>query len=313
MFSMEFSILLVNQILSMVIMALCGYVLGKTGLVTVEESRVLSCICVYLLPPASMIHSFSSQDRDWNRLGELLLGLVCSLLIHLLFLLGTWLLRRRLTPSEQCCIVYNNAGNLILPIVQNLLGEEYVLYTSPYLLVQNLLVWTHGQKSMGGSSHFTVKKVLLTPAIFGILVGLALFITGLPVPGPVDSALAGFSACLGPLSMLVTGIVMSGLDLGRIFRGRRIYVVSLLRLVVFPLLTLLILVPLGHLLPGESMRGMLTVLMLECAGPTASTITQQAQLYHNPDVGYVSSIATLTTLGCIVSIPLLTALFTALL
>ena len=157
-----------------------------------------------------------------------------------------------------------------------------------------------------------MRKVLTTPGLFGILVGLLLFLTGIPVPGPAASAMQAMGSCMGPLSMLVTGVVMSSLDLGQVFRGRRIYAVSAFRLVLLPLLSLLVLLPAARLWPSEDTVGMLTILLLGAVGPSASVITQMAQLYHNPKVGYVSSINVVTTLACVVTIPLMTMLFLAL-
>ena len=35
-------------------------------------------------------------------------------------------------------MIYNNAGNLILPMVMAIPGQEYVIYTSVYILVQDV-------------------------------------------------------------------------------------------------------------------------------------------------------------------------------
>lgn len=47
-----------------------------------------------------------------------------------------------------------------------------MIYTSVYILVQNILMWTHGQKLMGGAQQFDWKKIVTTPAIAAILAGL---------------------------------------------------------------------------------------------------------------------------------------------
>ena len=309
---MEFGFLLLQQIISMMLMAGAGYVLGRLRLISVEESRGLSTLTVYLLLPCSLLNSCSSKERDLSRLSNLLIGIVLAVVIHILYLLAIRLLRGKLTRTEQACVVYNNAANLILPIVQNLLGSEYVLYTSPYLLVQNVMLWTHGQALMGGNAKFSLKKLLTTPVIVGMEIGVLLFLTGIRLPGPVNTAITGISASLGAISMFITGIVLSSLDLKTAFRGARLYGITFIRLAVFPLLPLLVLVPVARLMPSEEMIAMLRVLMLTSVGPTASTVLQQAQLYRNPDEGYVSSICSLTTICCVVSIPLVMTLFSVL-
>lgn len=46
------------------------------------------------------------------------------------------------------------------------------------------------------------------------------------------------------------------------------------------------------------------IVVLGACGPTATTITQMAQLYDN-EPGYASSLNVLTTLGSIVTMPLM--------
>lgn len=312
---MELSFLLMQQIVSMVMMGLAGYILGKSRLVTAEQSRVLSCVCVYLVVPCCLITSFSSK-RDLSKLSGLALGLMCGVLIHLLYLAVNKVVfrgRLALTREEQASVIYNNAGNLIMPMVQSILGLEYVLYTSPYMLVQNLLMWTHGQKLMGGEQKLSVRKIVTNPAMMGIEIGMLLFVTGIPLPATLRSAMESLGGCIAPLSMVVTGILMSSLDLKQAFCQARIYWVSAIRLLVLPLLSMVVLVAVNRVWPHADATNILTVSLLCAIGPSASTITQQAQLYRNPNAGYVSSINVLTTIACAVTMPIMTMLFLALL
>ena len=143
---MEVSWLLVQQIASMVLMGLAGYGVGKLKLITGEQSRVLSCMCIYLAVPCSLMTSFNTA-MEADKLTGLLLALGAAVLLHLLYLALNGLMNRSghgLAPEEQASVIYNNAGNLILPMVMAILGQEYVIYTSVYILVQNILMWTHG-------------------------------------------------------------------------------------------------------------------------------------------------------------------------
>ena len=173
---MEVSWLLVQQIASMVLMGLAGYGVGKLKLITGEQSRVLSCMCIYLAVPCSLMTSFNTA-MEADKLTGLLLALGAAVLLHLLYLALNGLMNRSghgLAPEEQASVIYNNAGNLILPMVMAILGQEYVIYTSVYILVQNILMWTHGQKLMGGAQQFDWKKIVTTPAIAAILAGFFL-------------------------------------------------------------------------------------------------------------------------------------------
>ena len=72
--------------------------------------------------------------------------------------------------------------------------------------------------------------------MLGIIFGL----TGLPMPEIIDSVLSSASACVGPLSMLLTGITLSTFALGELVKDKTAYIFSALRLVVIPAIAFLI-------------------------------------------------------------------------
>lgn len=303
--------LLIQQILSMLSMVLCGFVLGKQKLVTVDQSRVLSRICVYIMIPSSLICAFSS-GRDTEKMAGLAVGLLCGASVHALYLGAAAALsigKIGFTREEQASVIYNNAGNLAIPMVQSILGPEYVIYNVPYILIQNFLMWTNGRKLMGGNQKLTVSEVASNPVIASIGIGVILFGTGISLPPFLESSVAGLGACVGPVSMIVTGVLMSEQDLGEVFSNRRVYLVTAVRLLLFPLMTIPVLYAAGRIWQQSGLVDVLTVCLLCAIGPSASTITQQAILWRNPHAGYVSSINVLTTLCCAVTMPAMSALF----
>lgn len=281
---MEVSWLLVQQIASMVLMGLAGYGVGKLKLITGEQSRVLSCMCIYLAVPCSLMTSFNTA-MEADKLTGLLLALGAAVLLHLLYLALNGLMNRSghgLAPEEQASVIYNNAGNLILPMVMAILGQEYVIYTSVYILVQNILMWTHGQKLMGVPSSLIGKKIVTTPAIRRHPGGTGAVRHRLRLPGPLVTAMEGLGSCMAPLSMLVIGILFSELDLKRVLCQGRIYWVAGLRLLVYPLLSMACSWPLRVLWPHSDGDNVLLVSLLCAIGPAASAITQMAPALPQP-------------------------------
>lgn len=305
---------LIEQILSMVLMVLAGFILGRLGIITSEQSRVLSCVCVYLVVPCTRIQAFL-VERDMDKMAGLAIGLVASVLIHAMFLSVSVLLRKsraKFTGEEAASVIYGNAANLVIPMVYNILGPEYVIYNTSFVLIQNTLMWTHGQKLMGGEQSLKLRKILVNPVIVSTIIGAVIFFLGIPVPSFLSGAVSSVAGCIAPISMLVTGLVMSDLDLKDVFVHKRIYFVSAVRLLFFPLLSIFALLLVNRVLPHGDAANILIVTLLCTIGPSASTITQQATLYHNPHTGYVSSINVLTTLCCVVTMPLMSAIFLAL-
>ena len=226
-----------------------------------------------------------------------------------------WLLgrgKRPLTPGEQASVIYSNAGILIIPIILHTLGSEYVIYSCSYLLVQNLMTWTHGQALLGGGRGLTVRRVVTNPCLCAIFLGLAMFLLGVGLPGPVGNAVASLGTSLGPVSMVVIGVMLAEVDFRQAFSHPPIYRTIVLRLAVYPLLAMGIVLGVGALWPGD-MTAPLTVTLLCSCGPSAATLTQMAQLYRHPESGYMSSINAVTTVLCAATMPVVILLYQLLL
>lgn len=312
---MELSLLLLEQILAMMLMVLSGFILAKCGLLNSEESRIVSRVVIYILTPAILLDGFQTP-LERNKLEGLAAALLAAILIYLVFLGCARLMRRGrwpLTEGEEASIVYSNSGNLIVPIVLNTLGSEYVIYSCAYLLVQNVVTWTHGQVLLGGEKNLTVKKVLTNPCITAIYTGLILFLCNIQLPGPLGGAVSSLGNCLGPVSMVLIGVMLAEVDFKKAFSSLPIYRTIALRLVVYPLLAIAILWGVGRIWwgPGD-VSGALMVMVLCASGPAATTLTQMAQLYSHPESGYMSSINAVSTVLSSITMPVMLFLYQAL-
>lgn len=308
---MELSLLLLEQIVAMVIMVLAGFTLARAGLLNSRESQVVSRVVIYILTPCALLDGFQTP-LDRGKLEGLLVSLVASVIIHAIYFGGVGLLcrgRHPLTPGEQASVVYNNCGNLIIPIILHTLGSQYVIYSCAYLLVQTLAMWTHGQMLLGGSQGLTVKRVVTNPCICSIFLGLVLFLMGVVLPGPVGSAVSSLGACLGPISMVVIGVMLAEVDFRKALTNLCIYRTLALRLGVCPLIAIGVLLVVGRMWSGGEVGPALTVTLLCASGPSATTITQMAQLYRNPESGYLSSINAVSTVLSAATMPAMMFLY----
>ena len=78
---------------------------------------------------------YSREIRD-----GFLLALLAAVLIHVILFLLCRILGKFLKFSsvEKASLIYSNAGNLIIPLVTAVLGEEWVIYASAFLCVQTI-------------------------------------------------------------------------------------------------------------------------------------------------------------------------------
>ncbi|MBQ9413163.1 MAG: AEC family transporter [Oscillospiraceae bacterium] len=302
------ALLLFRQIASLFLIVAAGYVLTRLGILKSADSRTVSLICIYLAAPAVVLKSFQIELTEQIRDG-FLLCLGAALLVHLLMLaLGPLLARLGFDGVERASVGYSNSGNLIIPLVTALMGEEYIIYTSAFFSVQLLFVWTHGQAQVSGLAKPDWKKILTNCNLIAVVLGAALMILRIRLPEVLLTALGTAGGLLGPLSMLMVGILLAGTDLKAVFRTKKLYLIAALRLLVMPLVILALYRLLGSLFRVENLWTLLYISFLAASAPTASMITQLAQL-HDRSPAYAGAINVMTTLLCILTMPLMTALY----
>lgn len=306
---MHISILLMEQIVELFIMILMGFIIVKAGIVKDEDSKVLSKIVLYLIIPCVIIKAFQ-VDYTSKTVNGLLLALAASVTLQIV-LLGVISVMGRLfhlNEVEIASVYYSNSGNLIVPIVTFILGQEWVLYGCVFMSVQLIFLWTHCKKIISRESSYDWKKIVLNINMISIVVGVILFFTRIRLPLIINDTIGSVGNMIGPASMIVTGMLFAGMDLKKIFANRRLYFVSLLRMVVVPLIALL-LIKLSHLVGiSQDAPKIMLIVFLAVITPSASTVTQMCQVYGN-DSKYASAINVITTLSAIVTMPVMVFLF----
>ena len=300
---MTISILLMKQIAQLFLMIFMGYLIVKTGIVEDTDSKVLSKIILYLVIPCVIINAFQ-VDYTSDTVRGLLLAFIASVLTQVVLLIVVSVLGKlfHLNEVEIASIYYSNSGNLIVPIVTFILGKEWVLYGCVFMSVQLIFIWTHCKKIISQEASYDWKKIVLNINMISI------FITKIHLPEIINDSISSVGNMIGPASMIVTGMLFAGMDLKQIFTNKKVYFISVLRLIVLPVFTL-ILIKLSHL-AAFSADGdkIMLIVFLAIITPSASTVTQMCQVYGN-DSQYASAINVVTTLFSIVTMPLLVMLF----
>ena len=298
------SLILAKKILSLFLVMALGIVLVRCGIVRSQDSKVLSMISLYLVMPCVIISSFQVEYQP-EILNGLLLALATSALLHLVLIVVVGFLGKvlKLDGVEETSLIYSNAGNLIIPIVTAILGKEWVIYTSAFLSVQLFLLWSHAKMKLCGEKGIDLKKILTNINMIAIFAGVLLFLLRIQLPAPVQDAVDSISSMVGPMGMLILGMLIAEMDLKKL-----LWRITLLRLVGIPLIGIVLLKysSLAALVPEG--RTILLVTLLAICTPSASTLTQMAQVYGK-DADYASAINVVTTLLCIVTMPLMVALY----
>lgn len=305
---MEISLLLMQQITELFLMIFMGYVIVKARLLKGEDSKVISKIVLYLIIPCVIINAFQ-VDYTSEKVQGLLLAFAASVMLQVLLLIIVWGAGRMgLNEVEKASVYYSNAGNLIMPIVTFVLGQEWVLYGCVFMSVQIVFVWSHGKWVLSRQSKIDWKKILLNINIVAVFAGVFLFFTKIRLPQILNQTFGSVGSMIGPASMMVTGMLIAEMSLKDIFTNGRVYFITFLRLIAVPAVALLLLKVSGLVNGSPDGKKLLLIVFLAVITPSASTITQMCQVYGN-DSQYASAINVMTTLFSIVTMPLMVLLF----
>lgn len=310
---MQISILLAQQIAQLFLILIMGYTVVKAGLLKASDSKVLSVLMVYLVCPCMILNAFQIEDTPDIRRG-LVYAMIVAAAMHVVLLAFTALLRRplKLDVVEQVNTIYSNAGALVIPLVQALLGSEYVIYSCAFIIVQTVLIWTHANACLQGSFSFQWKKLLENVNILAILAGMLLYLTHWQLPGMLQNTVTNMGSMIGPIGMLLAGMAIAERPLKKVFCTKRNYLVAVLRLLVCPLVILLLLwVCRAQTFVADGKNILMTV-YLAAITPACATTTSMAQLYDR-DAAHSSALYVLTTLLSIITMPVMIGLFDLLL
>ena len=219
-----------------------GWVLIRVGLLKPTDSRVLSVVCLYLVIPLHHRGRLSDRQHPGAAPGPgTLSGNGHRDPCAVLCLHGPAAPALHLTPVEQASVIYSNCGNLIIPLVTAILGPQWVVFSSMYQLVQQFPLWSHCRILLSGDRTISLKKIFLNVNILSVFAGVLLFALNISLPAVIEGTMDSMAAMVGPMSMIVAGMLMGDQDILAVLRIRSIWKVAFLRLIAAPLIVLCIL------------------------------------------------------------------------
>lgn len=306
---MALGLSLAQEIFSMFLMIAVGYMIVKIGMFQSEDSKILSNLIVYIFSPCVILDSFQIKLTE-DKIKGLVLALFVSIVVHILMIVGTKLLDTvfHFNGIEKASIIYSNCGYLIIPLVGAVLGKEWVFYTTAFIFVQTILMWTHCNSLISRKAEKDYMEILTNPNIIAMVIGLVLFALEIRLPGVIGSCVSSFGNMISPASMLVIGMVIGNVDLGWVFTQKRPYLICFIRLIFYPVLAVVAFGLLGRTGIHADAEYILMVVLLATAAPAAAMVTQLAQI-HEKDVKYASVINVMSVIFCIITMPIMVMVY----
>ncbi|AET59322.1 auxin efflux carrier [Paenibacillus terrae HPL-003] len=198
------------------------------------------------------------------------------------------------------CCIFSSILFIGMPIVEAMYGERGLAILVTYNAVYNVALFSMGVRifSAGKASTVSLAGLLRNPAIIATAAGFGMFLLNVRLPAPLLDASKSLGGLTVPIAMIITGSMIAGSKLGSLLRNKRVYLFSLVRQVVVPVV---LLVMFKSIMEGGVLLG---IAFLVSAMPSGASNSAFAETYGGRG-GEASQYVVMSTLISIFTIPLL--------
>lgn len=289
-------------------MVILGYALCKLGYMGDKFDKKLSSIVVDVTCPLLILSSVMGESLPDRTLILPLLG-VGFLTYVLLLVFGFWV--PRLITKDRTdrgmigfALMFANVGFIGYPIVSSIFGPHAVFYAALLNMPNTFFIFTAGVMLIKG--EYSLKqfnpKVLVSPAMLGAFLAAIIVALGIHTPDIIARPVTMVGNITVPAALMIIGSSMAKLPIREIIGSPKVYITALLRLTIVPLSIYFLFKTCGV---SDLVNNINTVVI---AMPVASFGTMFCLKYgRNPSL--ITETTFITTLGSIITIPLITLLF----
>ena len=290
------------------IIVILGYVACKLGYMGDKFDKKLSSIVVDITCPLLVLSSVMGDELPDRTLILPLLG-VGFLTYILLLIFGFWV-PRLITKNHDdqgmigFALMFANVGFIGYPIVSSIFGPHAVFYAALLNMPNTFFIFTAGVMLIKG--EYSLKqfnpKVLVSPAMLGAFLAAIIVALGIHTPDIIARPVTMVGNITVPAALMIIGSSMAKLPIREIIGSPKVYITALLRLTIVPLSIYFLFKACGV---SDLVNNINTVVI---AMPVASFGTMFCLKYgRNPSL--ITETTFITTLGSIITIPLITLLF----
>lgn len=238
------ALIIAQRVAVLLLLVALGVLVRRAGIMDTDLARRLSNFLLLVVNPLLIVKAYL-RPYDAGELRCYAAAFVLSILAHGIWaLLAPVFIRRREDTEyrqERLAAIYPNCGFMAIPLVTALQGETGIFYIIAFLSVQAVYLWSHGLYCLGGREQVRLRKMFVNPGVIGLLVGLLLYFTQLPLPFIVEETISDVASMNTPLAMVLTGVFLSELKLRELVTDLRAYRAAALRLLLFPALFIVLL------------------------------------------------------------------------
>ena len=298
-------LLVADQIFILILLIAAGYVAVTTKIVDPRATRGLSGLLINITLPALIVASMQVPFTPERLAGAETLILATAAL-YVISLAIAWVVSKvmRVPAAEegvlQFAIVFGNVGFMGFPVALTLFGEDSLFYVAIFNLFFNVLVFSVGIAMLteGRGKGFD-PRLLANPGIAASVVGLALFLGSVEIPSPFIDSIDLLGNVTTPLAMIIVGAMLATFPAREMVGNWRIWVASAVLLLAVPAAYCYLFAP---VFADPYING---IMITMAAMPAMANTVIFAEQY-GADSRLASQIVFVSTIGSLVTIPLIT-------
>ena len=293
------------------IIMLPGFILKKAGIINKKHTEGIASLITDVTFPCLIIVSMQ-MEFSMEILNNCKYAIIVfSCIVAVTMLMARFASKKAKLPPTQSGIftfmlMFGNTGFIGFPVLSGLFGQEALLYGALCDAIYNIFMFTIGIAIIKpGDEKRTRQEVIrqtlkesLNPCFFGLVIGLIVFIGQITIPDIINGPMTSIGNMTSPLAMIVIGSHLADMDFRELFSAKHAYIVCFLKLIVTPIIGLIfvkLIIGTGSLLAST--------IIIESAMPVAMCSVIFSEQYK-ADVNFAVKGVMLTTVMCIVTIPI---------
>ncbi len=293
-------LILIKRIAIMYIFIGIGVLLTRLDKINVSGSRSIGNLLITLILPCVILNGFINADPYSNKI-HFAISIALAAVILLISIVISALINRK-DGIASFAAAFSNPGFFGIPIISAIAGAKSVLYVVPFVAFLNILQSTYGTGVLTGNKQKIRPSLLLSPFFICFAAGMLIYFLRIHIPSIPGTVISSIAELNMPLAMILSGTYIAGTNIKKMLLNGKLYIISLTRLIIIPMITLLLL----RQLPA-SFNSVRTGLLIASACPVGSNVAVYAQL-HNKDYDYATQTVVISTFFSLITIPMLVLL-----
>ncbi len=295
-----------ENVIMLYVMVAAGFICDKAKIFAESTARKTVDLLLYIIVPCTLINSFIKIEMNEDTVKKFFISFAVAVATHLIgILINAPFFRKNKSgdnPVYKFAAIYGNVGFMALPLAQGILGDEGVFYCANGVVVYNIINFIHGAALMSKEKiKFTPAKLLTNPGIISVIIGLPIFLLKIKLPYVVERPIEMLAALNSPVAMLIFGTYLAHTDLKSMLLDKKIYAVSVMKLIALPLVCIG-----AYYLCG--IRGtLLTASIITASVPSANNTFMFASKYGR-DASLASKTVALVSFMSIITMPIMIAI-----